>query len=215
MNRLIHVQALYVTKLGRTYRSEVKLVNEGQELFDFEQELKYQLAMKDYVIEFTNQHGHKQFVQPGDLETIIAAQIGWEVPTVATMQAEAPAERTEPNVQWTDAEKEMIRKASGGTVVVTADTSEGRITSATKTTEEGVFNLHLPFPKPPVQTVRVKPEPGSDNEETQEIPLPFAGPNAVARTIAEYDPQGPARTTAYGTLKVKLGTGTDPVAPTP
>jgi len=189
MNR-IFVQALYVTKHGRTYRSATKVVSEGQELFDFENELKYQLAMKDYPIEFVNDHGHKQFIQPGDIETIIAAQLGYEVP-VAPVQEE----RLEPVVAVDPANNQ-------GVVFIQPD-------------EQGKFNAHLPFPEPPRVKVRVRPTADSSNEETQEIPLPFAGPKTVARTLAQNDPQDPTRTAAYGSVKVRLGAGTDPAATTP
>ena len=84
-----------------------------------------------------------------------------------------------------------------------------------KLDEEGRFNMHLPFPKPPIQKVRVKPVDESDGETTQEIPLPFRGPKLAERLAAQNDPQGPARTAASQTIPVKLGAGTDPTPPTP
>ncbi|AVP41378.1 hypothetical protein SEA_YARA_44 [Streptomyces phage Yara] len=208
MSRMI-VQALYIAKSGRTYRSQPIAVAEGQELFDFESSLKYQLHMKDYVIEFVNDRGHKQFVQPGDLETIIAAQLGYEQPPVAPVVEEAPANRVEPNLEWTEAEKDMIRRASGGRVVERKDKpdlqSEGLIV-------EHKFSSDLPAPNMPKQRVYTK---ASSNEETQEMTLPFAAIDTVARVTGTNQAQGPARTAASQTFTVKMGADTYPKPPTP
>lgn len=197
MNRIL-VQAMYVTKMGRTYRSETKVVNEGQELFDFENELKYQLALKDYPIEFVNDHGHRQFIQSTDLETIIAAQLGYE--TVASVREESLLPQTDLQ----------------GSIRISVDPSneQGVAFIAEHKLDGDKFNAHLPMPDMPRVKVRVKST-DPDNETTQEIPLPFAGPSAVARTIAQNQTQDPTRTAAYGSVRVRLGAGTDPVAPTP
>lgn len=209
MSRMI-VQALYIAKSGRTYRSQPVAVAEGQELFDFENSLKYQLHMTDYVIEFVNDRGHKQFVQPGDLETIIAAQLGYEQPPVAPVVEEVPANRVEPNIEWTEAEKDMIRRASGGRVVEAEERKPDL--QAEELIVEHKFSSDLPTPSMPKQRVYTK---ASANDETQEMPLPFAAIDTVARVTGTNQARGPARTAASRTFAVKLGTGTDPVSPTP
>lgn len=204
MNR-IYVQALYVTKQGRTYRSQVKVVSEGQELFDFENELKYQLAMKDYPIELVNDHGHRQFIQPADVETIIAAQLGYEQQAVAS-QAEG---RLEP------APKQDIRED-----IPDENKPDMMFIGVDPANKDGVFigehkfSSSLPIPDRPVQKIRVKST-DPDNETTQELELPFAAIDAVRRVTAPEQPQEAARTAFSGPIKVRLGAGTDPARPRP
>lgn len=195
----VYVQALYIAKSGRTYRSQPVVVSEGQELFEFENSLKYQLHMKDYVIEFVNDRGHKQFVQPGDLETIIAAQLGYEQPEPVA----PPHAQPEPSTEWTEAEKDMIRRVSGG-----------RVVEKPEVIAEHKFSSDLPKPGVPKQQVYSKNF-GSENEETQEMPLPKAAIDVVARVTGTDQAQGPARTASLPLRTVRLGAGTGASAPTP
>lgn len=219
MNRII-VQALYVAKSGKTYRSQTKAVDEGQELFDFENELKYQLAMKDYPVEFVNEHGHRQFIQPTDLETVIAAQYGYEQPAPAMIVEEKlepiPAEVAERQVQlYSEAMNipqwaaKKAEQESVGQVRVAVDPATPDGVVLVQLDEQGKFNARLPFPEPPRQKVRVKSN-DPDNETTQEIPLPFAAIEAVARITGPVQPRGAAYAPFSGPIKVGMGAGTDP-----
>jgi hypothetical protein len=71
MSQIATVELIYVAKSGRQYRAQHKQVHTGWELEDLEQQAKSALSLRDYAIDFTNDRGHKQFIMPTDLETII------------------------------------------------------------------------------------------------------------------------------------------------
>lgn len=91
MSRIATVDLIYVAKSGRQYRAQHKQVHTGWELEDLEQQAKSALSLRDYAIEFVNVNGHKQFVMPTDLETIIVNVVAiteerWEEPDYEALQ---------------------------------------------------------------------------------------------------------------------------------
>lgn len=91
MSQIATVELIYVAHSGRQYRAKHKQVHVGWELEDLEQQAKSNLSLRDYAIEFTNDRGHKQFIMPSDLETIIVNVVAitderWEEPDYEALQ---------------------------------------------------------------------------------------------------------------------------------
>jgi len=91
MSKIATVELIYVAHSGRQYRAQHKQVHVGWELEDLEQQAKSALSLRDYAIEFTNVNGHKQFIMPTDLETIIVNVVAvteerWEEPDYEQLQ---------------------------------------------------------------------------------------------------------------------------------
>lgn len=109
MSQIATVELIYVAHSGRQYRAKHVQVHTGWELEDLEQKAKSELSLRDYAIQFVNVNGHKQFIMPTDLETIIVNVVAiteerWEEPDYEALQqkwnqsvkpyGESPAERT-------------------------------------------------------------------------------------------------------------------------
>lgn len=91
MSQIATVELIYVAHSGRQYRAQHKQVHVGWELEDLEQQAKSALSLRDYAIQFTNVNGHKQFIMPTDLETIIVNVVAiteerWEEPDYEALQ---------------------------------------------------------------------------------------------------------------------------------
>lgn len=91
MSQIATVELIYVAHSGRQYRAQHKQVHVGWELEDLEQQAKSALSLRDYAIEFHNVNGHKQFIMPTDLETIIVNVVAvteerWEEPAYEELQ---------------------------------------------------------------------------------------------------------------------------------
>ncbi|QKY78591.1 hypothetical protein SEA_DRYAD_53 [Streptomyces phage Dryad] len=91
MSQIATVELIYVAKSGRQYRAQHKQVHTGWELEDLEQQAKSALSLRDYAIDFTNDRGHKQFIMPTDLETIIVNVVAvteepWQEPDYEALQ---------------------------------------------------------------------------------------------------------------------------------
>lgn len=91
MSQIATVELIYVAHSGRQYRAQHKQVHVGWELEDLQQAAKSALSMRDYAIEFVNVNGHKQFIMPTDLETVIVNVVSiteerWEEPDYEALQ---------------------------------------------------------------------------------------------------------------------------------
>jgi len=91
MSQIATVEMIYVAHSGRQYRAKYVQVHVGWELEDLEQKAKSALSLRDYAIDFVNANGHKQFIMPKDLETIIVnvvsvAEERWEEPAYEELQ---------------------------------------------------------------------------------------------------------------------------------
>jgi hypothetical protein len=91
MSQIATVEMIYVAHSGRQYRAQHKQVHIGWELEDLEQQAKSAMSLRDYAIEFVNVNGHKQFIMPVDLETIIVNVVAiteerWEEPDYERLQ---------------------------------------------------------------------------------------------------------------------------------
>lgn len=112
MSQIATVELIYVAHSGRQYRARHVQVHTGWELEDLEQQAKSALSLRDYAIQFVNVNGHKQFIMPTDLETIIVNVVAiteerWEEPDYEALRqkwsqsvkpygdAERPSERTQ------------------------------------------------------------------------------------------------------------------------
>jgi len=121
MSRIATVELIYVAKSGRQYRAQHKQVHVGWELEDLEQQAKSALSLRDYAIDFTNDRGHKQFIMPTDLETVIVNVVAvteerWEEPDYEQLQQKwgnqlkpygdpAPVQKVEPVVSAPDPDR--------------------------------------------------------------------------------------------------------------
>lgn len=91
MSQIATVEMIYVAHSGRQYRAKHVQVHVGWELEDLEQKAKSEMSLREYAIQFTNDHGHKQFIMPTDLETIIVNVVAvteerWEEPDYEQLQ---------------------------------------------------------------------------------------------------------------------------------
>lgn len=91
MSQIATVELIYVAHSGRQYRAKHVQVHTGWELEDLEQQAKSALSLRDYAIQFVNVNGHKQFIMPTDLETIIVNVVAiteerWEEPDYEALQ---------------------------------------------------------------------------------------------------------------------------------
>jgi hypothetical protein len=91
MSQIATVELIYVAKSGRQYRAKHKQVHLGWELEDLEQQAKSAISLRDYAIEFVNDRGHKQYIMPTDLETVIVNVVAvteerWEEPAYEELQ---------------------------------------------------------------------------------------------------------------------------------
>ncbi|AVP41488.1 hypothetical protein SEA_WENTWORTH_49 [Streptomyces phage Wentworth] len=182
MSSIATVELIYVAHSGRQYRAKHVQVHTGWELEDLEQKAKSDLSLRDYAIQFVNVNGHKQFIMPTDLETIIVNVVAvteerWEEPDYEALQqkwnqnvkpyGESPAETTQetpapPNPaqaratgQALQAVKERVRPVVSPVAPVTPD---GETTQSIKIT----------WPTAPKPQQRVQ-WPDNDTEKTQPI----------------------------------------------
>lgn len=181
MSQIATVELIYVAHSGRQYRAKHKQVHVGWELEDLEQQAKSNLSLRDYAIEFTNDRGHKQFIMPTDLETVIVNVVAvteerWEEPDYEALQqkwtqnvkpyGDSPSERTQetpapPNPDAAKATGQGLMAAKVARVVnpVAPVTPDGETTQSIKIT--------WPTAAKPQQ--RVVDWPAKDAEETQPI----------------------------------------------
>ena len=101
MSQIATVELIYVAHSGRQYRARHVQVHVGWELEDLEQQAKSALSLRDYAIEFLNVNGHKQFIMPTDLETIIVNVVAiteerWEEPAYEELQQKWQQQVREP-----------------------------------------------------------------------------------------------------------------------
>src|SRR3546814_18171812 len=102
MSQIATVELIYVAHSGRQYRAKHRQVHVGWELEDLEQQAKSNLSLRDYAIEFTNVNGHKQFIMPTDLETVIVNVVAitearWEEPASEELPQEWQQNVTTPS----------------------------------------------------------------------------------------------------------------------
>lgn len=91
MSQIATVEIIYVASSGRQYRAQHVEAKVGWELDDLTGKAKSDMSLREYAIEFTNVNGHKQFIMPTDLETIIVNVVGvreeaWEEPAYDELQ---------------------------------------------------------------------------------------------------------------------------------
>ena len=187
MSQIATVELIYVAHSGRQYRAQHKQVHTGWELEDLEQQAKSNLSLRDYAIEFVNDRGHKQFIMPTDLETIIVNVVAvteerWEEPAYEELQqkwnqqlkpyADKPAPVQAPivapdadKVKATGTALMQLRKPQPRRSPVQPVTPDGEITQSIK--------IKWPVQDAPVPQQRVNWTSGPA-DETQ--PIPKVGP---------------------------------------
>lgn len=184
MSQIATVEMIYVAKSGRQYRARHKQVHTGWELEDLEQQAKSALSLRDYAIEFVNVNGHKQFVMPVDLETIIVNVVAiteerWEEPAYEelqkkwTNQIHQPYGQPEAKVEEPISAPDPVRVAATATALMVtrqqARPPKVDPTSLPGNEDTQSIKIKALWPnKPPVPQQRVNwPDPS--NEETQPI----------------------------------------------
>lgn len=214
MSQIATVELIYVAKSGRQYRAQHKQVHTGWELEDLEQQAKSALSLRDYAIDFTNDRGHKQFIMPTDLETIIVNVVAvteerWEEPDYEALQQKwgnqlkpypEPVQKVQPQHTAPDPAKiaatatalmDRPKPASNPVAPVTPD---GETTQSIKIT--------WPTAAKPVQRVVDWPGKKGDVDETQPmqvIPHTVVGMDEEAATaVIERIAQGGSVTRADG-----------------
>lgn len=180
MSQIATVELIYVAHSGRQYRAKHKQVHVGWELEDLEQQAKSNLSLRDYAIEFTNDRGHKQFIMPTDLETIIVNVVAitderWEEPDYEALQQKwgnqlkpypEPTQKVEPVRSAPD----PSRAAATGTALMTkpklvAPNPVAPVTPDGETTQ----SIKITWPTAAKPQQRVVDWPAKDAEETQPI----------------------------------------------
>lgn len=179
MSQIATVELIYVAHSGRQYRAKHKQVHVGWELEDMEQQAKSNLSLRDYAIEFVNDRGHKQFIMPTDLETIIVNVVAvteerWEEPDYEALQQKwnqqvkpypEPVQKVEPVHSAPDPARmratatALMERPKPATNPAAPVTPDGETTQSIKIT--------WPTAAKPQQ--RVVNWPGKDNETTQPI----------------------------------------------
>jgi len=157
MSKIATVELIYVAHSGRQYRAQHKQVHTGWELEDLEQQAKSALSLRDYAIEFINVNGHKQFIMPTDLETIIVNVVAvteehWEEPDYEALQR-----------KWSHNVKpygEEAESASERTQETPAPPNPERV----RATATALMTV-----RPKVQDAKAKPTDLPGNEDTQSI----------------------------------------------
>ena len=132
MSQIATVELIYVAHSGRQYRAKHVQVHTGWELEDLEQQAKSALSLRDYAIQFVNVNGHKQFIMPTDLETIIVNVVAiteerWEEPDYEALQQKwsqsvkpyGDTERQSEQTQETPAPPNPARTAATATALQT------------------------------------------------------------------------------------------------
>lgn len=160
MSKIATVELIYVAHSGRQYRAKHKQVHTGWELEDLEQQAKSNLSLRDYAIEFVNDRGHKQFIMPTDLETIIVNVVAvteerWEEPDYEALQQ-----------KWNQSVKPYADKPSEATQETPAPPSPARA-QATGTALMAVKERVRPVVNPVSPVAPVTP----DGETTQSIKI--------------------------------------------
>lgn len=182
MSQIATVELIYVAHSGRQYRAKHKQVHTGWELEDLEQQAKSNLSLRDYAIEFVNDRGHKQFIMPTDLETIIVNVVAvteerWEEPDYEALQqkwnqsvkpyGESPVEQT----QETPAPPNPTRAAATATAIMGVKEKVRPVVSpVAPVTPDGetTQSIKIMWPTAPKPEQRVNwPDP--DVEKTQPI----------------------------------------------
>jgi len=183
MSQIATVELIYVAKSGRQYRAQHKQVHLGWELEDLEQQAKSAISLRDYAIEFVNDRGHKQYIMPTDLETVIVNVVAvteerWEEPAYEELQQKwnqqlkpygdpKPAPIQEPSSAPSPERIQsvgtalMTRKVQPRRSPVQPVTPDGEVTQSIKIT--------WPVQEVPVPQQRVNWANGS-TDETQPIP---------------------------------------------
>lgn len=179
MSQIATVELIYVAKSGRQYRAQHKQVHVGWELEDLEQQAKSAISLRDYAIDFTNDRGHKQFIMPTDLETVIVNVVAvteerWEEPDYEALQQKwnqqvkpypEPVQKVEPVHSAPDPARmratatALMERPKPATNPAAPVTPDGETTQSIKIT--------WPTAAKPEQ--RVVNWPGKDNETTQPI----------------------------------------------
>jgi len=180
MSQIATVELIYVAKSGRQYRAQHKQVHTGWELEDLEQQAKSALSLRDYAIDFTNDRGHKQFIMPTDLETIIVnvvavTQERWEEPDYEALQqkwnqnvkpyGEASSERT----QETPAPPNPERARATATAVQGVAQKVRPVSPVAPVTPDGetTQSIKITWPQSAVPQQRVVQWPDKSTEKTQ------------------------------------------------
>ena len=191
MSQIATVELIYLAHSGRQHRAKHKQVHVGWELEDLEQQAKSALSLRDYAIEFVNANGHKQFIMPSELETIIVNVISiteerWEEPAYEEMQqkwseqlttpygvAEAGKQASAPSPEASKIERTSLAVSKVVAVRPKQQTSRSPIQPMTSDGET-------------TRSLRITwPQPGADSETTQPIriiPGKVAGMSMAAAT---------------------------------
>lgn len=202
MSQIATVELIYVAHSGRQYRAQHKQVHTGWELEDLEQQAKSALSLRDYAIEFVNVNGHKQFIMPADLETIIVNVVAvteerWEEPDYEALQQKwsqsvKPYDDPAPKQEDTPAAPNPDRVRATATALVTkAKLKEEKpgVTPVDLPGSEDTQSIKVtwPGPKQPRQYVTWPKQAGKgatnpDNETTQELKV-------IPHTVVGMDPE--------------------------
>jgi len=179
MSQIATVELIYVAKSGRQYRAQHKQVHLGWELEDLEQQAKSALSLRDYAIDFTNDRGHKQFIMPTDLETIIVNVVAvtderWEEPDYEALQQKwgqqlkpypDPVQKVEPVHSAPD----PVRVAATVTALMERPKPVTNPTAPVTPDGETTQSIKITWPTAAKPEQRVVNWPGKDNETTQPI----------------------------------------------
>lgn len=180
MSQIATVELIYVAHSGRQYRAKHVQVHLGWELEDLEQKAKSSISLRDYAIEFVNDHGHKQYIMPTDLETVIVnvvavTQERWEEPDYEQLQqkwnqqVQEPYAGSEPKHEEPVSAPNPERVRATGTALMTRKTQPRRSPVQPVTPDGEVtqsIKVTWPMQEMPVPQQRVN-WPDKANDETQ------------------------------------------------
>lgn len=180
MSQIATVELIYVAKSGRQYRAQHKQVHVGWELEDLEQQAKSAISLRDYAIDFTNDRGHKQFIMPTDLETVIVNVVAiteerWEEPDYEQLQQKwgqqlkpypEPVQKVEPVHTAPD----PVRVAATATALMERPKPKASPTAPVTPDGETTQSIKITWPQTPRPIQRVNwLDKNKDTDETQPI----------------------------------------------
>lgn len=193
MSQIATVELIYVAKSGRQYRAQHKQVHVGWELEDLEQQAKSAISLRDYAIDFTNDRGHKQFIMPTDLETVIVNVVAiteecWEEPDYEQLQQKwgqqlkpypEPVQKVEP----VHAAPDPVRVAATATALMERPKPKASPTAPVTPDGETTQSIKITWPQTPRPIQRVNwLDKNKDTDETQPIQV-------IPHTVVGMDPE--------------------------
>lgn len=199
MSQIATVELIYVAHSGRQYRAQHKQVHTGWELEDLEQQAKSNLSLRDYAIEFVNDRGHKQFIMPTDLETIIVNVVAvtdepWQEPDYEQLQQKwgqqlkpypEPVQKVEP----VHAAPDPVRVKATATALMERPKKKTNPAAPVAPSGETTQSIKITWPQAPKPEQRVN-WPNPDNESTQPIKILQGEVEVDATAVIERIAQG-------------------------